>query len=137
MLVVPTAGAVILMNAMMKGPLGPSGLALYVNDYHPDLTSAIGDFVEASYPMYSRQLVSPAFTSTAPQMDGSALTSFPAAHFLTNTGSGQTLFGYFVVGPDLSTILWAERFTSPFPDGSILASLSIQLAIFGLSSFTG
>lgn len=97
----------------------------------------MGDLTEASWGTYARQLLNNALSNTTPQLDGSALTEWPDVSFLTNTGSGQTVFGYFVLASDGLTVLWSERFASPITDGMFLVSFQLFIELFGLSSFTG
>jgi hypothetical protein len=91
--------------------LGDWYLALYDNNYTPDVTSAPGNFAETTLGGYA-QIAQPIGNWTiSTTATGAKAVMLTAVFTFTPGGTGDSLYGYYLVdGGDL-TILGAERFT--------------------------
>lgn len=137
MLVVPQEGALVLMELLRTQLPSPTVVHLFVNDYSPDETTTLADLTEATFPGYlagSTDFPTAPFTNS----DGQAEIDGGSPAFFSSTGpSTQTAYGYWVDDGSLTTVWWAERFTSAVSFVSPGSFLQIQLVLTGVSAFSG
>ncbi len=137
MLVVPKEGALALMDFIRSQLPNPISVHLYVNNVSPDEDSTIATFTEATFPGYGVGLTdfpTDAFTNG----DGQAEIDGGSPAFFSSSGtSTQTAYGYFVDDGTYTTLLWAERFTSPVSFTTPGQFCEVQLKLTGVSAFSG
>jgi len=87
---------------------------LFRNDFTPLPSSVSGDFVAANFDGYAEVTFNPTILlppATVDDVTKSKLTIDPAT--FTCTGTGQLVYGVYVVADNSVNWLWAERFSSP------------------------
>lgn len=112
-LVVPNEGVAYLVGFLPVGDDQFAHLHLYCNDYTPDRSSTLADFVRAvgneGDPVV---LENPDLMPVGPPQEGWEL-SWPDAIFdQTVTVPNQKVYGYYVV-KEGELVIWAERFSTP------------------------
>ncbi len=119
-------GERLMLNYIVQSESGQlaRSLRLYKNDYTPVPTSAVADFVEATFPGSEGKFINHLLWSAAVTVAGEAVSQYDSmAQQWTNTGEeSQTVYGYYVTNEDGDEVLWAQRFTDPInvePDGTI------------------
>lgn len=137
MLVVPSQGSLILMESLRTAL--PAGLLLhlYVNDYNPDLTTDEAALVEATFPGYSAVGIT---FGAAPFLNGDGqaeIDASPPAAFNSTGPSSQTAYGYWIDNGVATTVLIAERFSSPVNFNAPGQFLQVLAVLTGISAFTG
>jgi len=106
-------------------------LRLFVNDYNPSKTTIISDLIQASTANYSSKTLDGASWAIS---TSSNITTASYPEWIFTFNNNITVYGYYVTtninGTD--TLLWVERFTSPFilpgGGGSIAVSLNIGVS---------
>jgi hypothetical protein len=115
-LVTPNLGELQLLDKMLKKALSTDEnyfLKLYQNNYTPDATSAPGSFTEATFTNYAVMTLTRANWNAAVSVGGVAQTSYGSAPLSWTCGaSGNTIYGYYVVGASSNVVLWAELFAT-------------------------
>jgi hypothetical protein len=114
-LVLPNQGEGILLSNTLKGGLegDPAwDIGLYKNDYTPVQGSVNSDFTEADFTGYARQGIDPSlWTSPTIISNRASMTANSGDPYeFTNTGSSQTIYGYFIFDTTSSLIIAAEKF---------------------------
>lgn len=126
-LVTPNQGELELLDKMLRDALVTNEdyvLKLYKNDYTPDDSSVEASFVEADFTNYvavtlTRANWNPAVTNA----NGKAETSYGTSPISWTCGAtGNTIYGYYVIGATSGVVLWAERFSVPrvMSNGNVL-----------------
>lgn len=137
MLVVPKEGALVLMKYIKTALPNPTIVHLYVNDISPDEDSTVASFTEATFPGYAPGATdwpTDPFTNG----DGQAEIDGGSPAFFASTGtSTQTAYGYWVDDGSLTSVYWAERFTSPVSFTGSGSFCEVQLKLTGVSAFSG
>ena len=113
-LVVPDVGELRLLDTMLKLALSTNEnhiLRLYKNNYTPISTAALGSFTEADFTGYAARTLSRASWNSAVTVSAKAECSYSAVQSWTCGVTGNTIFGYYVVGSG-GTLLWAELFST-------------------------
>lgn len=88
-------------------------LKLYRNDYTPDDDSAPGSFTEANFTNYAAKTLTRALWNAAVTVSNKAESSYGSTPQSWTCGaSGNTVYGYYVVGATSTIVLWAERFST-------------------------
>lgn len=114
-LVISNVGELELLDKMLKDALSVDEdytLKLYQNVYTPVATSVAGDFTEANFTNYTSKTLTRAGWAAATTVGGKAQSSY-AEQTWTCGASGNTIYGYFVIGATSGTLLWAEEFAAP------------------------
>jgi hypothetical protein len=114
-LVISNAGEVDLLDKMLKDALLVDEdyiLRLYRNDYTPLSTSTTSDFTEANFTNYTAKTLTRASWSAASTVSNRAETSYSKQTWTCGT-TGNTIYGYYLVGATSGTLLWAEKFSLP------------------------
>jgi hypothetical protein len=112
-LVISNAGEVDLLDKMLKDALLVDEdyiLRLYKNDYTPLSTSTTSDFTEANFTNYVAKTLTRASWSAASTVSNRAETSYSKQTWTCGT-TGNTIYGYYLVGATSGTLLWAEKFS--------------------------
>jgi hypothetical protein len=113
-LVVPDSGELELLDKMLKDALSTDEafvMKLYKSDTTPAASSVAGDFTEADFTSYAAATLARASWAAAATVSNKAESSFAAQSWTCGT-TGNTIYGYYVVGATSGTCLWAERFAT-------------------------
>lgn len=113
-LVVPDSGELELLDKMLKDALSTDEafvMKLYKSDTTPAAATVAGDFTEADFTDYAAVTLARASWAAAATVSNKAESSF-AAQSWTCGATGNTIYGYYVVGATSGTCLWAERFAT-------------------------
>lgn len=115
-LVTPNTGELELLNKMLKAELAADEdyiLKLFTNNFTIDANTVTGDFVEANFTGYVQKVLYRGNWSD-PDTNGSGKAFVEYAEQSWNVGvSGNTVYGYYVLGANSNICLWAEKFASP------------------------
>ena len=115
-LIVSNEGELVLWGWTLRDTSVTDGirLKLYKTNVTPSASSTVASFTEADFTGYTSGGVTLARASwTAPStVSGKAYSSY-ADQTWTNSGSSQTIYGYYVTTLDSATLLWAEKFDTP------------------------
>lgn len=117
-LVFANSGELLAIVWMLKSTSTPENLTLklYKNDYTPVATSTAGDFTECDFTNYSAKTLDRDTWGTASTVSGKASLAYDSAPQTWTCGAtGNTIYGYFVVGATSGTLIYAERFATPRP----------------------
>jgi hypothetical protein len=88
-------------------------LKLYKNNYTPDDSSAPGSFTEANFTNYLAKTLTRANWNAAVTVSGKAESSYGSGPLSWTCGAtGNTVYGYYVIGATSGTVLWAELFAT-------------------------
>lgn len=88
-------------------------LKLYQNNYTPADDSTPGSFTEANFTNYAAVTLTRALWNAAVTVSNKAETSYGSAPQSWTCGaSGNTIYGYYVVGATSTVVLWAELFST-------------------------
>lgn len=115
-IVVPEEGAEALLGYLLNpgsNTFPNSTLKLFVNDYTPNWNTLQSAFVEASFPGYSQQPVTPNNWSIGPGTDTNMQGTFPTEFSWTSGAGTGVVYGYWVTPSGFSRVLWCERFATP------------------------
>ena len=115
--VIPDVGKLRFMDWMLinEDPLtSPVVVNLFKNDYTPVAGTTTGDFVLADFTGYTSKDIERTDWTAPAIIGGKASVTAPSApmHW-DNSGSSQTVYGYWVEDPDSGDVLWAKRFDTP------------------------
>lgn len=131
----------VAMGEYLRDPAGsPSfldglGIALFQNDFIPDLDSVLADFAECTFGGYAPlSIITPnaAFQNGA----GRGEVDADALNWTSTGGPVQTAFGYFIYNLALD-VIWCQRFNAPVPMGVAGASLDVSVVFTWFTEFTG
>jgi len=114
-LVTPDAGELELLDKMIKDALSVDEdytLKLFKNDYTPSQSTVFGDFTEADFTGYSAATLTRANFGAASTVNNKAESTYSAQQSWTCGTTGNTVYGYYVLGATSGTCLWAERFAT-------------------------
>jgi hypothetical protein len=115
-LVVPNDGELELLDKMLKDALSVDEnyvLKLFQNNYTPDQATVAASLTEANFTNYAAATLTRALWNTAVVVSNKAETSYgSSAQSWTCGTTGNTIYGYYVVGATSATVLWAERFAT-------------------------
>ena len=116
-LVVPNVGETALQDKMLKAALAVDEgytLKLYKNNYTPVASLVASDFTEADFTGYTSKSLTRALWNAATIVSGAAVSTYGSSPQTWTCGAtGNTIYGYYVVGATSGTLLWAELFASP------------------------
>jgi len=126
-LVVPDEGEKELLDKMLKDALSVNEdyvLKLFKNDFTPANTTSAGSLTEADFTNYvaitlTRATWNVAVTNGSNKAETSYNTS---PQSWTSGTTGNTIFGYYIIGATSTAVLWAERFATArvLSDGDVL-----------------
>ena len=112
----PNAGELELLDKMLKDALSTNEsyvLKLYKNNYTPVDASTGGSFTEADFTSYVAKTLTRALWNAAVTVGGKAESSYGSGPLSWTCGaSGNTVYGYYVIGATSGTVLWAELFAT-------------------------
>ena len=111
-LVIPKVGEIELLNKMLIAALSTDEdyvLRLYSNNIAPNSESIASSFNEATFAGYAPKVLTRAGWSFPTTVSDTAQTSYSQQSW-TCAGLGETIYGYYVVGANSGTLLWAEEF---------------------------
>lgn len=124
-LIVPDLGEIELLTKLLINTNDTEDylLRLYKNSYSPSASTVVADFTQANFTTYAEKTIARGDWSSpsgigVPQKAESSVT----AQSWTCGATGNTIYGYYVVGSTSGVCLWAEEFVSPriLADGDIL-----------------
>ena len=122
-LIVPDAGELELLTKLLINTTDTENylLRLYKNSYSPSGSTVIGDFTEADFTTYAEKTLARGDWASPSTVANKAESSVTAQSW-TCGASGNTVYGYYVVGATSGVCLWAEEFASPriLANGDIL-----------------
>lgn len=113
-LVTPAVGECELLDKCLKDALSVDEsytLKLYKTDVTPSGTSVAGDFTVADFTDYANKTLTRAGWSAAATVSNKAESEY-AQQSWTCGATGNTIYGYYVIGTTSGTLLWAEKFSS-------------------------
>ena len=129
-LLVPNVGEVQLLEvALNGGTQGDQKLRLFQNDYTPAEASILTNFTESTGTGYAA-LTLTSGSWTIATVTGTTTATYAQQTF-TFTATGTSIYGYYIVDIDGTTLLWAERFAGaePIYSGKVLKiTPTIELA---------
>lgn len=133
-LIVPNEGEIELLKKLLINTADTENyiLRLYQNNYTPDENTTLLSFTEADFSNYAEVTLARSDWAT-PTLDGNnKASSSVSQHYWTCGLTGNTVYGYYVVGETSGKVLWSERFGSlrVLSDGDVL----FLTPIFNLSS---
>lgn len=117
-LVVPNVGEIELLTKMLKAALDTDEdykLKLYSNNYTPLQSSTDADFTEATFTNYTEKTLTRANWGTPTTVSNKGSSTYGVQQSWTCGASGQTVYGYYVMGATSDVLLWAEKFENPIP----------------------
>jgi hypothetical protein len=111
-LVVPTEGELELLRKCILATAETEAyiLKLYQNSYAPGPTTTATSFTEASFSNYAAVTLSRTSWGT-PTLNGNIGQTSYAQQSWTCGATGNTIYGYYVLGATSGKVLWAEQFT--------------------------
>ena len=113
-LVLANVGEVELLDKMLKDALTTDedySLKLFNNDVTPDQSSIASTFTEAAFTGYSAKTLTRSGWSAATTVSNKAQSSYSQQSW-TCGATGDTIYGYYVIGATSTVLLWAEKFSS-------------------------
>lgn len=110
-IIVPDEGEVILLNKALQ--TGENGTLKLYTAVSPSLSESTtgANFTEATFTGYAAKTLTSASWGGASTAAGVTSSTY-AAQTWTNSGSAQTILGYYVVGATSGKVLWCEAFSS-------------------------
>jgi hypothetical protein len=114
-LVISNVGELELLDKMLKDALTTDEdytLKLFNNNVTPDQSSVAGTFTETAFTGYTAKTLTRTGWSAASTVSNKAQSSYSQQSW-TCGATGDTIYGYYVIGATSTTLLWAERFASP------------------------
>jgi hypothetical protein len=122
-LVVPDLGEIELLTKLLKNTTDTEDyiIRLYKNNYSPINTTVVGDFTEADFTSYAEKTVARGDWSSPSTVAIKAESSVTAQSWTCGV-TGNTVYGYYVVGATSGVCLWAEQFAAArvLADGDVL-----------------
>jgi len=110
-IVVPNVSEKSLLDKMIKESDEDYLMKLFKNNFVPDSTTVLSDFVEADFPGYAPRTLLRSDWTDAITEDKKAKTTHPVVSWECEGVCNNTIYGYFVVGKTTGDLLWSERFT--------------------------
>ena len=130
-LLVPNVGEEKLLEvALNSGTQGDQTLHLYENNYTPVEASVLASFTESTAGGYASKILDDSSWSITPGGGDPTVATYAQQTF-TFTATGTSIYGYYVLDVDGTTILWAEKFAGAEPvyNGKVLkVTPAIELA---------
>jgi hypothetical protein len=114
-LVIPSSGKLELLDKMLKDALSDDEnyiLKLFINDVIPNESSVVDTFVEANFTGYSSKTLTRAGWKAAAIVANKAQSNYSQQSWTCGL-TGNTVYGYYLIGSNSNVLLWAERFDSP------------------------
>ena len=122
-LVVPDLGEIELLTKLLINTTDTENyiIKLYKNNYSPSGSTVVADFTEADFTNYVAKTVARGDWASPSTVSNKAESSVTAQTW-TCGPTGNTIYGYYVVGSTSGVCLWAEQFTVSrvLVDGDIL-----------------
>jgi hypothetical protein len=127
-LVVPDEGEKELLDKMLLDALSVDEnyiLKLFKNDFTPANTTSAGSLTEADFTSYvAKTLTRSGWAVGVTNGSNKAETSYGGGtpQSWTSGTTGNTIYGYYIVGATSTAVLWAERFATArvLSDGDVL-----------------
>lgn len=113
-LVIPDVGEVELLDKMLKDALSSDEdytLKLYKTDVTPAESDTAGSYTVADFTNYVNKTLTRAGWAGASTAGGTTSSSY-AQQSWTCGASGNTIYGYYVIGATSTVLLWAEKFAT-------------------------
>lgn len=122
-LVVPDLGELELLTKLLINTTDTEDyiVRLYQNNYSPSNTTVVGDFTEANFTSYTAKTLARSDWAS-PSTVGTKAESTGTVQSWTCGATGNTVYGYYVVGSTSGVCLWAEQFVAAriLVDGDVL-----------------
>lgn len=113
-LVIPDVGEVELLDKMLKDALSSDEdytLKLYKTDVTPAESDTASSYTVADFTNYVNKTLTRAGWAGASTAGGTTSSSY-AQQSWTCGASGNTIYGYYVIGATSTVLLWAEKFAT-------------------------
>jgi len=122
-LIVTNDGELELLDKALKDALSVDEnltLKLFKTDVTPTATSVEGDFTEADFTNYTSKTLTRAGWNAAATVGGKAEAEYGTVQTWTCGASGNTIYGYLIIGATSNVLLWAEKLATErvLSDGS-------------------
>lgn len=113
--VIPDVGGLLLLKWATQATSSPENLTLklYTNNYSPVAASVAADFTEATFTGYAAKTLTRSSWTDPVQSGTTAKTTYPELTW-SNSGSSQTIYGYYVVGATSGTLIFAEALDAAY-----------------------
>lgn len=100
----------LLLNWLLQATSSPEALTLklFKNNYSATATDTTSSYTEADFTGYSSSSVTRSGWSNASGGSGTATSNYGSTLTWTNSGSSQTVYGYFLVGSSSGNLYWSE-----------------------------
>lgn len=111
---------------MLKDALSTNedySLRLFKNDYTPVAGTLASDFTTTTFTNYVNKTLTRAGWGTPTTVSSKAQCDYSSTQSWTCGATGDTVFGYYVLGATSNVCLWAERFATArtLANGDILS----------------
>jgi hypothetical protein len=135
MIVVPQAGAQVLLEKGLDGLTAAVAVHLYQNDFAPAPGTVLADFTEADYSGYAAQTVTPATWPVFFQGISQVVAVGPGLVFTPTASTiANVIYGYYVTDSGGTRLLWAERFAEQKVMNGVTTGFTLVPAIGGQSA---
>jgi hypothetical protein len=121
-LIIPADGQLALLNKCLQETDEVLSLRLYNNNKVPRLDDVVGNYTETIFTDYERKEITGDGWDTSVNAYGVAEAVYSTTFSWTCGSTGDTVYGYYVVGADSGVLLWAEAFDEKYvmTEGDIL-----------------
>lgn len=111
-LIVPASGENLLLTwALTDATTENLELKLFQSDISIDDESVAGDFAEADFSDYAEKTLNRSgWDSVSQDVNDKASIQYDTTQSWTCGATGNTIYGYYVVGATSGTLVWAEKF---------------------------
>jgi hypothetical protein len=113
-LVVPTEGEIQLLTKMVQAALSTDEnyiMKLFNNNHAPASGDSSSNYTETGFVGYTAHTLTRSGWVTPTIVSGAAQSTYTTQTW-TCSGTGDTLYGYYVLGATSGKVLWAEAFAS-------------------------
>ena len=125
----PSQGETEILDKILKYSNEDFVLKLFQNNITPSLTTILANLTEATFTNYVSKTLTRAnwgaatkVSGVSPCVNSEASSTYNTEQLWTCGTTGNTIYGYYVVGLTSGRLLWLEKFSSPRPlnDGDII-----------------
>lgn len=113
-IVVANVGEIELLDKMLKDALTVDEnytMKLFKNNVTPDQSSVASTFTETTFTGYAAKTLTRAGWTAAATVSNKAQSSYSQQSW-TCGATGDTIYGYYIVGATSTVLLWSERFAA-------------------------
>lgn len=113
-IVISNSGKIELIDKMLKDALSTDEnliLKLFKNNVTLTEESVLDDFIEADFTNYVSKIISRNSWNT--ELTGGKAKATSSTLQWNCGATGNTIYGYYLIGQNSNTLLWAEKFDPP------------------------